>query len=199
VEALYKDMLDAPHNSSARPTMKSPFNEKTIDTESVLSDRTLCASPEPLEPPPRVAHVCAAPTTTIRPRSSPAHAVRVKARVVAAIVFALWSINLSLSLVEYFRLLRTPVHPPLQLRILLVWAVCSGLLVLTAAAVFVSTLVRRPSVGFVGFLRGFAIFMSATSCIVGFAVMFPIIAECTGGADCTDKERTMRLFLCGVS
>jgi uncharacterized membrane protein len=83
----------------------------------------------------------------------------------------------------------------LQVRILLVWAACSGVFVVLTTAVFVSTLLRRPSRSFVSFLRGLAIvsvfppnfrpmlteelaqFMSFTSCIVGFAVMFPVIAE----------------------
>ncbi|KAJ6593812.1 hypothetical protein B0H19DRAFT_35813 [Mycena capillaripes] len=84
----------------------------------------------------------------------------------------------------------------LQSRITLVWAVCSGILVVVAAAVFVSTLLRRPSRSFVAFLRGLTIFMSATSCIVGFAVMFPVIAECAGSG-CSSKERALRLFVCG--
>ncbi|KAJ6499392.1 hypothetical protein C8R45DRAFT_114572 [Mycena sanguinolenta] len=177
--------------------MSSLMNEKM----SVLSDRTLCASPEPL-PPPRI---------SLRP--SPVHAARTSVRIITAVAFTLWSANLSLSLVEYFRLGREPV--PLQMRVVLAWAVCSALLVLTAAAVFLSTLVRRPSAKFVRFLCGFSILMSVTSCIVGFAVLFPVVAEwCVpllglllilmpGGMDspsatgCLGWDHAVRLFLCG--
>ncbi|KAJ7901738.1 hypothetical protein B0H14DRAFT_1250879 [Mycena olivaceomarginata] len=184
------------------------MNEKSFDT---ISERTLCASPEPLDlpppprptrfqwapvppPPPRPTRVQCAPVPPIP--TSPSHAARVHVRGVTVIGFALWSTNFSLSLVEFFHLVRTSAErqPQAQLRVLLAWAVCSGLLVLAATAVFVSTLFRRPSVRFIGFMHSFAIFMSATSCIVGFAVLFPAIAQCVG---CSNQERAMRVFLCG--
>lgn len=93
--------------------MKSPVNEKTIDTLSVLSDRTLCASPEPVEPPPCFARIPCAPTPLSK-CAYPAYAVRANARAIAGIAFVLWSVNISLSLVEYFRepfpLLRSATH-----------------------------------------------------------------------------------------
>ncbi|KAJ7925210.1 hypothetical protein B0H13DRAFT_1975493 [Mycena leptocephala] len=147
--------------------MKSPVNEKTIDT-----------LPEPVEPPPRFARIPCAPTPP------------------ANVPFVLWSVNISLSLVEYFRLIAETHVSQLQVRILLVWAACSGVFVVLTTAVFVSTLLRRPSRSFVSFLRGLAIFMSFTSCIVGFAVMFPVIAECTNSG-CSSGERTLRFFVCG--
>ncbi|KAJ7697716.1 hypothetical protein B0H17DRAFT_1130310 [Mycena rosella] len=112
----------------------------------------------------------------------------------SAIALILWSIEMSLSLVEHFRMVR--LHSPAyQSRLLLVWTVSSGLFVVTTAAVFISTLLRRPRRPLLNFLRGFAIFMSLTSSIIGFGVMFPIIAECSAG-QCKGKERALRLFVC---
>ncbi|KAJ7680234.1 hypothetical protein DFH06DRAFT_1162325 [Mycena polygramma] len=169
--------------------MNSHFNEKTLDTLSVLSDRTLTVSPEPLEPPVRVPRLC----IPIAPVGSSkcAHATRVKVRAMTAVALVLWGVNISLSLVESFRL----ESSKLQFRILLVWATCSGLFVALAAAAFISTLMRLPSRPFVSFLHGAMIVMSATSCIVGFAVLFPVIAECAGSG-CSSKERALRLFVC---
>ncbi|KAF8210139.1 hypothetical protein K438DRAFT_1959420 [Mycena galopus ATCC 62051] len=176
------------------------MNEKSLDTLSVLSDRTLCASPEPLEPRIR-APPNPIPPITYRRRAPPqAYAVRASARVVAGVAVVLWSLNLSLSLVEYFRLLREPQiqkDRQFQLRVLLVWAVCSALLSLTASTVFVCTLLRRPAPRLVRFLRGFTIFMSFTSCIVGFAILFPAISECSSSTGCTGSEHALRVFVCG--
>ncbi|KAJ7045430.1 hypothetical protein C8F04DRAFT_1064751 [Mycena alexandri] len=174
--------------------MKSLADEKVFDSRSVLSDRTLCASPEPFEPPPCVPRV---PAISVRPRPETPLTGRVRARSVAVVAFALWAANFSLSLVEYFQSVRDDA-PRLQLRVLVVWAVCSGIFVVIAANVFLSTLFRRPSWTLVVFLRGLAILMSATSCIVGFAVVFPVIAECTRDQiQCSGKEHALRLFVCG--
>ncbi|KAJ7497205.1 hypothetical protein FB451DRAFT_220648 [Mycena latifolia] len=168
--------------------MKSPAaeDEKTLDAQSVFSDRTLCASPEPAVNVPRVL-----PAQT---RPAPEQALRVKTRTMSAVALVLWSIDLSLSLVEHFRMVN--MHSSgFQSRLLLVWSVCSGLFVVITAAVFISTLLRRPHRPFLNFLRGFAIFMSLTGSVVGFGLMFPVIAECSIG-ECSRKERVMRLWLC---
>ncbi|KAJ6475278.1 hypothetical protein C8R47DRAFT_695564 [Mycena vitilis] len=148
--------------------------------------------PEPLEP---HAHVFR-PGVPIAPVGSSkcVHATRVKVRAMSAVALFLWGVNISLSLVESFHL----ESSQLQFRILLVWATCSGLFVVLAAAAFVSTLMRLPSRPFVSFLQGVMIVMSATSCIVGFAVLFPVIAECAGSG-CSSKERALRLFVCAVN
>ncbi|KAJ7096413.1 hypothetical protein C8R44DRAFT_377607 [Mycena epipterygia] len=180
--------------------MQLPAEEKTIpvDVQSIFSDRTLCASPEP-ELFPRVSSVSCAAATQIRTAhdSYPVHALRtlrIKTRVVSAVALALWSTDLALALVEHFRMIDLQ-SPALQSRLLLVWAVCSGVFVLVAAVVFISTLLRRPHRPFLSFLRGLAIFMSATSSIIGFGVMFPVIAECSGDK-CSGEERAIRLLVC---
>ncbi|KAJ6586832.1 hypothetical protein DFH09DRAFT_235647 [Mycena vulgaris] len=172
--------------------MKSPAaDEKTLDAQSVLSDRTLCTSPEP-EVSPRVVGVPRLVPAQLRtPPGS--QALRVKTRTVSAVALVLWSINMALSLIEYLRMVR--MHSPVfQSRLLLVWTVCSGLFVGITAAVFISTLLRRPSRPFLNFLRGFAIFMSITSCIIGFGLIFPVIEQCSGGK-CSSEEHAMRLFV----
>lgn len=161
--------------------MQLPAQEKTIpvDVQSIFSDRTLCASPEP-ELFPRVSSVSCTATTQIRAThdSYPVHALRIKTRVVSAVALALWSTDLALALVEHFRkslsagVRRVPKFltgmielqsPPLQSRLLLVWSVCSGVFVLIAAAVFMSTLLRRPHRPFLSFLRGLAI---VSACLI---------------------------------
>ncbi|KAJ7783048.1 hypothetical protein B0H16DRAFT_1495163 [Mycena metata] len=178
--------------------MKSLADEKVFDSRSILSDRTLCASPEPVEP---THHIPRIPAISVRPRPETPLTGRVRARSAAVVAFALWDRQL------FFVSHTHPTGniesvrddaPRLQLRVLLVWAVCSGFFVVIAANVFLSTLLRRPWRALVVSLRGLAILMSATSCIVGFAVVFPVIAECTRDQiQCSSKEHALRLFVCG--
>lgn len=86
----------------------TPVNEKTTasDAQSTFSDRTLCASPEHQEPPPVSRVPCGAAISIRPPRAwppSPMQGMRVKTRWVSGVALVLWSINMSLSLVEHFR------------------------------------------------------------------------------------------------
>ncbi|KAJ7188355.1 hypothetical protein C8R46DRAFT_1054533 [Mycena filopes] len=173
--------------------MKYSADAKMFDSQSISSDRTLCSSPEPVEPP----RLPCLPANSPGPRAERPLTGRVRARAMAVVAFSLWVSNFSLSLVEYFQSVKDGA-PQLQLRVLLVWAICSGIFVVISAAIFSSTLLRRPSWSLVALLRGLTILMSTTSCIVGFAVVFPVIAECTRGQIlCSSKERALRLFVCG--
>ncbi|KAF7376066.1 hypothetical protein MSAN_00021400 [Mycena sanguinolenta] len=173
--------------------MSSLMDEKM----SVLSDRTLCASPEPLPPPPRItpSRVAHRPTPAQHPDLRAhynSHRIRSMERKPLLVSCRIFPTCEGLG--------RTSIHSStweLQMRIVLAWAVCSALLVLTAAAVFLSTLVRRPPVKFVRLLHVFSILMSATTCILGFAVLFPVIAECSSAAGCSSSDHTARFFLCG--
>ncbi|KAJ7287628.1 hypothetical protein C8J57DRAFT_1496042 [Mycena rebaudengoi] len=176
---------------------KPPPQDEKADGASIFSDRTLCATPEirieqALRIPRRVRVAVPPPPRTVGDSES-AQAARVHTRSVSAGAFVLWSLAFSLSLVEYLRMLKMR-SPAYQTRILLVWIVCGGIFVVVTAAMFTMTVVRRPSVAWLKLLRGVAILMSVASCIIGFGVVFPVIAECSG-SKCTRGEHAMRIFV----
>ncbi|KAF7344846.1 hypothetical protein MVEN_01646300 [Mycena venus] len=193
--------------SSLPESSMDPFKDRTRPGTPVPAPdlarndgKSYVPGPSNPNPPPGIAVVPAAPTLS---SIAPAHNTHVQTPSVPSarflfwttlIAFVIWSSNIPVSLVEYFRLAKRHTSR-FTLGITLLWLACSSIFVIFTAIIFVSTVLRRPSQPFVASMRRLAICMAVTSTLVACCA-FPVLGGCDGD-ECSGKEGIMRAMLRG--